>query len=44
MTHSRVRHVCASAVALAAVTLLPAAAGAHPADCDDTVLTAACTR
>ncbi len=41
MTYRRVRHVCASAVALAAVFLLPAAAGAHPSDCDDTVLTKA---
>ena len=43
MTHRRARHVCAAAVAMAAVFLLPAAAGAHPADCDDTVLTKAPT-
>jgi hypothetical protein len=43
MTHRRVRLVCASAAALAAVFLLPAAAGAHPSDCDDTVLTTAPT-
>src|SRR5262245_65863218 len=43
MTHRRAHHVCAAAVALAAVFLLAAAAGAHPADCDDTVLTKAPT-
>jgi hypothetical protein len=41
MTHRRVRHVCATTVALAAVFLLPATAGAHPSD--DTVLTKAPT-
>jgi hypothetical protein len=41
MTRRRVGHVCAAAIVLAAVALLPASAGAHPADCDDTVLTVA---
>jgi hypothetical protein len=41
MTQRCARHVCAAAVALTAVFLLPAAAGAHPADCYDTVLTKA---
>jgi hypothetical protein len=43
MTQRRARHVGAAAVALAAVILLPAAAGGHPADCNDTVLTKAPT-
>ena len=43
MTHRRGRHVGVVAVALAAVALLPATAGAHPADCNDTVLTKAPT-
>ena len=39
MTHSRVRHVCAAAITLAAVAVSPGSAGAHPADCH-TALTA----
>ena len=38
MTHRRARHVCAAAIAFAAVTLMPGVAGAHPADCDTTPL------
>ena len=34
MTHRRGRHLGVAATALAAVALLPAAAGGHPADCD----------
>lgn len=33
MTHRRARHLGVAAAALVAVALLPAAAGAHPADC-----------
>jgi hypothetical protein len=39
MTHSRVRHVCAAAIAFAAVAVSPGSAGAHPVDCQ-TALTA----
>jgi hypothetical protein len=42
MTHIRVRHVCAAAIAAAAVMVLPGTAGAHPVDCD-TGLTASPT-
>ena len=41
MTHRRVRHAYAAAVAIAAVTLLPVAAGAHPVDCNTTPMTEA---
>jgi hypothetical protein len=41
MRHRRVLQVCAAAIAFTAVTLLPSVAGAHPADCDNTVLTEA---
>jgi LVIVD repeat len=41
MTHRRVRHVCAAAIAVAVVTLLPASAGAHPVDCDGATWTSA---
>ena len=34
MTHRRGRHLGVAATALAAVALLPAAAGGHPVDCD----------
>jgi hypothetical protein len=43
MTHRRTRHVCAAAIAFAAVTLMPGSAGAHPADCDTTALAVAPT-
>ncbi|MGH2946323.1 MAG: LVIVD repeat-containing protein [Solirubrobacteraceae bacterium] len=33
MTHSRVRPVCAAAIAVAAVAVSPGPAGAHPVDC-----------
>jgi LVIVD repeat-containing protein len=41
MTHGRVRHVCAAAIAVAVVMLLPASAGAHPVDCDTATWTSA---
>jgi hypothetical protein len=37
MTHSCVRHVCAAAIAFAAVALSPGSAGAHPVDCQTAV-------
>src|SRR5688500_7110686 len=35
------RRACAAAFAFAAIAVLPASAGAHPAACDDTALTKA---
>ena len=35
------RRLCAAAIALAAIAVLPGTAGAHPAACDDTALTKA---
>ena len=41
MTQKRGVQACVAAMAFAAVALLPGTAGAHPVDCDDTVLTEA---
>jgi LVIVD repeat len=35
------RRACATAIAFAAIAVVPGTAGAHPADCDDTALTKA---
>src|SRR3954454_18123358 len=43
MTLTRVRHVGAATIAVAAVTLLPGTAGAHPVDCDSGPLAVAPT-
>jgi hypothetical protein len=43
MTHRRGRHLGLAATALAAVALLPASAGGHPADCDPAVAEAPTT-
>jgi len=41
MAHRRGLNACAAVIVFAAVLLLPGAAGAHPVDCDDTVMTEA---